>query len=131
MTGRHAVPTAQVPAATPAAVPAPDHGPEMPAPAPQPGTRQTARGPSSPVSLFNGVVLGLLTVSVVGLLMFELTHRPTYEYMTASPSDYSFDESMNKLGAQGWKTESCRRATSSSGYSASYECIMSRPKLGW
>ncbi|KEF33375.1 hypothetical protein RDMS_12755 [Deinococcus sp. RL] len=72
-------------------------------------------------------------VILLVLLAFQLTHRPKYEYMTTAPSDYTFNEEMNRLGAKGWKTESCRRATSGSGYStiASYECIMSRPKLGW
>lgn len=78
----------------------------------------------------------LIAVSALLLLslLFQLSHRPHYEYMTTSPDDVKFDEEMNALGADGWKTESCRRTTSRSEYGgtdASYECVMSRPKLGW
>ncbi|WP_162865819.1 hypothetical protein [Deinococcus wulumuqiensis] len=131
MTGRHTVPTAQMPSTptgrTSGAVP--DHHEPASTTRPQSTQKQGRNG----VALLNGLATGLLAVMIGGLLVFQLTHRPTYEYMTTSPSDYVFEEEMNRLGAQGWKTESCRRATSGSGYgtTASYECIMSRPKLGW
>ncbi|WP_373478431.1 hypothetical protein [Geminocystis sp.] len=52
-----------------------------------------------------------------------------YEYQVVSPSDYVFDEEMNKYGQLGWKATDCRRATSGSySVSASYECIMIRKK---
>lgn len=131
MTGRHNVPTAQMPTTParkgPEAVPV-----DLSLDNPTQPQLSGKRGRDS-VALLNGLATGLLAVMVGGLLFFQLTHRPTYEYMTTSPSDYVFEEEMNSLGAQGWKTESCRRATSGEGYAttASYECIMSRPKLGW
>ncbi|MBI0445348.1 hypothetical protein [Deinococcus sp. DB0503] len=130
MTGRHTVPTAQMPS-----TPTPPETNDMLSLTLPTSTGQVGPEPKKKdtVALLNGLATGLLAVMVGGLLFFQLTHRPTYEYMTVSPSDYNFDEEMNGLGAQGWKTESCRRATSGSGYAttASYECIMSRPKLGW
>lgn len=120
MTGRHVPPTAQIPGLT--TEPSTESTPAQPA-------RQRDRR----AELFEYLPRVLMATNAILLLLlaFQLLHRPKYEYMTTSPSDYSFEEVMNTLGGKGWKTESCRRATSSSGYSASYECIMSRPKLGW
>lgn len=77
----------------------------------------------------------LIVVSALLLsILFQLSHPPRYQDMTTSPNNLKFDEELNALGASGWKTGSCRRATCRSEYGgtdASYECIMSRPKLGW
>lgn len=118
MTGRPTAPIAQTP--TPAT--------------PQLSSPVTHPDPYTPrVWMSTNLILLVMLALLFVMFMFQLSHRPTYEYMTASPSDTSFDESMSELGSQGWKTESCRRATSGSGYftTAKYECIMSRPKLGW
>lgn len=130
MTGRHTVPTGQVPtSATP-----PAHAPterESGAPA----TTPTSRSPSGRDEFRTWLprVLMLTNIILLALLAFQLTHRPKYEYMTVAPSDITFKAEMDNYGAAGWKTESCRRASDGSDYSPtmSYECIMSRPKLGW
>ena len=53
-----------------------------------------------------------------------------WEYMIEAIPDGSFEESINKLGAQGWELVSARRATSSVGENTeySYEMIFKRPK---
>lgn len=61
-------------------------------------------------------------------MVFSQCSKPSYEYTVVSPSDYSFDESMSDYGSQGWQATSCRRATSSYGGSASYECVMVRER---
>ncbi len=75
------------------------------------------------------VTNALLAVLVV-LGAGSLFHRTTFEYMTVSPSDGTFDQQMSAYGAKGWKTETCRRATSSLDLT-SYECIMSRAKASF
>ncbi|MCP2014384.1 hypothetical protein L1280_001521 [Deinococcus sp. HSC-46F16] len=128
MTGRHTVPTAQMP--NEAAPIAP--GTQQTTPAAPPARQESTR-PDTGFLKYLPRTLMATNVILLVLLAFQLTHRPKYEYMTTAPSDYTFNEEMNKLGAWGWKTESCRRATSGGNFTttASYECIMSRPKLGW
>lgn len=128
MTGRHTVPTAQMPnEATPVLPAVPQDTLEGPSPPHRPTLPDTSFLKYLPRTLMatNAILLVLLA--------FQMFHRPRYEYMTSSPGDYTFSEQMNKLGAQGWKTESCRRASDGADYSPtfSYECVMSRPKLGW
>ena len=93
-------------------------------PLPLPGTRR-ASGPD-----WTRLLLGLISLLLLLSLLFQLTHRPRYEYLVSSPDDLKFTEEISLLGAQGWKIDTCRRATNSAG-GASYECILSRPKLGW
>lgn len=121
MTGRHVPPTAQIPGLT--TEPSTE---STPAQQPQQRDRRAELFEYLPRTLM--VTNAILLV----LLAFQVLHRPKYEYMTASPGDLTFTEEMNAMGRKGWKTESCRRASDSS-YSSdySYECIMSRPKLGW
>lgn len=124
MTGRHIPPTAQTPQSpAPTVSPA---GSEQATPQPPRVSRDQSALRHLPRTLLATNALLLL------LLAFQL-HRPTYEYMTTSPDDVTFSEEMNALGNKGWKTESCRRASDGAEYSPSfsYECIMSRPKLGW
>ncbi len=132
MTGRHTVPTAQTPPVqsqgeAPLTVDQPHKAPLSAA------HHRSSKREIDRIALLNGLAIGLLATMIGGHLLFQLTHQPKYEYQTVSPNDYAFDREMNALGAAGWKTESCRRATSGEGYAAtaSYECIMSRPKLGW
>lgn len=121
MTGRHSGPAAQGSAPPSEALPT-----AVPSSLAQRGNR----GPLA-ASLLTRPLLVTNALLLV-LLAFQMFHRTRYEYTTVSPSDYTFDQEMNKLGAGGWKTESCRRASSGSNTdSFSYECIMSRPKLGW
>lgn len=76
------------------------------------------------------LLLGLISLLLLLNLLFQLTHRPRYEYRVVAPDDLNFTEDIGALGAQGWKLDICRRATDEAG-GASYECILSRPKLGW
>ena len=93
----------------------------------------TANKPATDSNKFIVPLLVVLSSLLALLLAFQLTHRPKYEYMTAAPSDYTWTEEMNALGAEVWKADSCRRASDGADYSPTfnYECIMSRPKLGW
>jgi ribosomal protein L40E len=75
------------------------------------------------VRLSNYILIGIL-----GILLYSQFKKPSYEYDVVSPSDLSFSDSMNVYGKDGWKAVSCRRATSSSTDSASYECVMIREK---
>ncbi|PTA67328.1 hypothetical protein [Deinococcus arcticus] len=129
MTGRHTVPTGQVPTS---ATPSPQAQPEREAGARTTQPKQAASGQED-FRIWLPRVLMLTNIILLGLLAFQLTHRPKYEYMTVGPSDITFKAEMDNYGAAGWKTESCRRASDGSDYSPtmSYECIMSRPKLGW
>lgn len=61
-------------------------------------------------------------------LIFGQCIKPKYEYAVASPSDYSFSESMSENGSEGWKAVSCRRAIDSDTDVAGYECIMVRER---
>ena len=54
-----------------------------------------------------------LFMIVTTLLAFGILKPTSYEYLIASPSDYSFEESMNGYGEQGWQAVSCRRAIDS------------------
>ncbi|MVN85306.1 hypothetical protein GO986_00785 [Deinococcus sp. HMF7620] len=126
MTGRHTVPTAQMP--TEGTAPIPTIEPEVSA------TARQAALPDASFFKFLPRVLMATNAILLLLLAFQLFHRPKYEYMTASPDDLKFEEEMNAMGAQGWKADSCRRASSENDFGAtdfSYECVMSRPKLGW
>jgi hypothetical protein len=49
-----------------------------------------------------------------------------YEYITLAPPDSVFDETMNRLGHEGWELVSSRRA--SSGGKMAYEVILRRVK---
>lgn len=75
-------------------------------------------------------VLLTLLVLLAGALLVQ---RTSYDYMTVSPSDGTFDTEMSNYGAKGWKTESCRRASDGSDYwpTYNYEYIMSRAKLSF
>ncbi|BAQ63915.1 hypothetical protein [Geminocystis sp. NIES-3709] len=70
----------------------------------------------------------LSELSELNKLNSQINSPEKYEYQVVSPSDYVFDEEMNKYGQLGWKATDCRRATSSFSSSASYECIMIRKK---
>lgn len=77
-------------------------------------------------------VSNYLLVGILAVMLYSLARKPSYEYEIVSPSALSFNESMNSYGQQGWKTVTCRRASSSSVSSESptmsYECIMLREK---
>ena len=96
--------------------------------APSPARRRGPRRETRPD--WTRLLLGLISLLLLLSLLFQLTHRPKYEYLVSSPDDLKFTEEISTLGAQGWKIDTCRRATTSAG-GASYECILSRPKLGW
>ena len=104
----------------------PDDAPtDQPAVKPPPTPARRTSGPA-----WTRLLLGLISVLLLLTLLFQLTHRPRYEYLVASPDDFKFTEEIGALGAQGWKIDTCRRATDNAG-GASYECILSRPRLGW
>ncbi len=69
----------------------------------------------------------ILLAIFVGLI-FGYFSKPSYEYTIASPSDYTFEESMDDYGSQGWEAVNCRRAKDSDTDSMMYECIMVREK---
>lgn len=69
----------------------------------------------------------ILLAIFVGLI-FGQCSKPKYEYTIASPSDYSFSESMSDYGSKGWKAVSCRRARDSVTDNMMYECVMAREK---
>jgi hypothetical protein len=79
------------------------------------------------LNFLNKTELILLAI-FLGLIFSKLT-KPSYEYQIISPSDLSFEESMNKYGSQGWRTVECRRAKDSISDNFSYECIMIREKI--
>lgn len=68
----------------------------------------------------------VVIVALAGL--FWVLKPARYEYRIASPSDYTFEESMTEYGQWGWKAVSCRRAIDSRTDSAGYECIMLRER---
>ena len=107
---------------------APDEAPTTDQPAPSPAPRRSPRRENQPD--WTRLLLALISLLLLLSLLFQLTHRPKYEYLVSSPDDLKFTEEISTLGAQGWKIDICRRATNSAG-GASYECILSRPKLGW
>lgn len=114
MTGRDSIPIPPKPTPTPS-------------PAPIQKTSQNLANRN--FSLGNG--LWLTNLLLAALFLLQLTHHPKYEYQTVSPSDLTFTDEMNRLGAEGWKTESCRRASERATDIFGYECIMSRQKSGW
>jgi hypothetical protein len=65
----------------------------------------------------------ILIAILIGLVVSQCS-KPRYEYATVSPSDLSFEESMDKYGSEGWKAVSCRRAKDSTTDEMNYECIM-------
>jgi len=69
-------------------------------------------------------LIGLLTFSVFGS---RLGATPGWQYRLESPSDFSLQSELDKLGKDGWELVFARRATSSSG-GASYEMIFRRPR---
>ncbi|EAW35162.1 hypothetical protein [Lyngbya sp. PCC 8106] len=71
-----------------------------------------------------------LFVIVTAILAFGILKPTSYEYQIASPSDSTFEESMNEYGGEGWQTISCRRAIDSITERAGYECILIR-KTSW
>ena len=131
MTGRHGVPTAQT--SVPETASFQETTPNASAQTDKHPKTAFDRSSSMHGQLSGSLLTNLLLLVLTGTQIFSLLHRPTYEYQTVSPSDYTFEGTMNALGAKGWKTESCRRASSGGTYSSSfsYECIVSRPKLGW
>jgi hypothetical protein len=79
----------------------------------------------------NWVILLLLVV--IALLSFDLFGSrigavPKWEYRIESPSDSAFDTEMEKLGEEGWELVFARRATTSTGVTASYEMIFRRQR---
>lgn len=74
---------------------------------------------------------GTLIIVFLGALIciqFFSAIRPTpkWEYRIETPSDYSFSNSMNRYGKDGWELVSARRATDALNV-AGYECIFRRP----
>jgi hypothetical protein len=69
----------------------------------------------------------ILLAIFVGLV-FSQCSKPSYEYTIASPSDYTFKESMDDYGSQGWEAVNCRRASNSDTDAMMYECIMVRER---
>jgi DNA-binding helix-hairpin-helix protein with protein kinase domain len=67
----------------------------------------------------------ILIAILISLVIGQIS-KPKYEYKIVSPSDISFEESMDKYGSEGWKATSCRRAQDSSTETMSYECMMIR-----
>ncbi|MDJ0572628.1 MAG: hypothetical protein QNJ53_26800 [Pleurocapsa sp. MO_192.B19] len=82
---------------------------------------------SSKLKQFTSKSEYILLAIFVGLV-FSQCSKPSYEYTIASPSDYSFEESMSEYGSKGWEAVSCRRAMDSVTDDYGYECIMSREK---
>lgn len=79
------------------------------------------------------IILGLLTMTCLSSLfqtfMIYKSNKPTaYEYKVVSPSDISFEDSMNNDGELGWQIVSCRRASDRVTEDVNYECIMIRKK---
>lgn len=83
------------------------------------------------------IALLLVLVVIVGLQAakaYEIPTAPTpnrWEYKVGKIPDEKFEESMNKLGAEGWEAISARRATDSVSTTAPfyYEIIFRRPLL--
>lgn len=69
----------------------------------------------------------ILIAILIGLI-FNQFSKPSYEYTIASPSDYTFEESMDDYGSKGWEAVNCRRASDSDTDAMMYECIMVREK---
>ncbi len=89
MTGRHEVPTAQVPPPKPPAT--------LNAPQAQPAARSQPRD-TDELRVWLPRVLMLTNLLLLLLLASQLFRTPKYAYQTVSPSDSSFEEEMNKLG---------------------------------
>jgi hypothetical protein len=68
------------------------------------------------------LVFGLAAVG----LPFFFGAPDRWEYRIEAPSDLSLTDELDDLGREGWEVVSARRATSGSGYGASYEMILKR-----
>jgi hypothetical protein len=80
------------------------------------------------VILIAGLIF--IVVSLIPMIFGTSTQPIQYEYRVESPSDYSFQSDMNSYGKDGWQLVFARRASSGSGYSATfgYEVILMRKK---
>lgn len=113
--------------------PVPDPGPrgnKLTQPAATPsssGATSTVRG----ITYGQGVAIILILLANAGFpLLSALKPVPKWEYRLESPSDTSFQRTMDRLGADGWELIFARRATSD--YSGlSYEMIFKRPRQGF
>jgi DNA-directed RNA polymerase subunit M/transcription elongation factor TFIIS len=84
-----------------------------------------AKETSPKLQKFGEYSSAILVAILIGLIVSQVS-KPRYEYKVISPSDLSFEESMDRYGSEGWKAVSCRRAQDSVTDSMSYECIMLR-----
>lgn len=92
-------------------------------PSPYSGHRQHTSG----ISEYQGkIIVLLLAIGLGAPLVGWLKPIPKWEYKVIAPADSQLDETMQKMGADGWELVSTRRAGSQ--YSMSYEMILKRPK---
>lgn len=75
------------------------------------------------------LVLNILASLLQSLIIKAEINKPiAYEYQVFSPSDATFESSMNTQGDSGWQVTNCRRASDRITDEMSYECIMIRKK---
>ena len=70
------------------------------------------------------VVVMLVTI-FLGLLGLAVFTHTAYQVHIVSPTDTAFDGDMSRLGRDGWKPVTCRRATGDHDV-ARYECVVAR-----
>ena len=79
------------------------------------------------ISWYQGASFIALLSGIFAVQLFGLVPRQRWEYLIVSPSDTSFETTMDKYGEAGWELVSARRATDSAG-SSCYEVILKRPR---
>jgi hypothetical protein len=75
-------------------------------------------------------LLVLLTLVFTGMIAAQYALEPRWEYTIQDIPDESFQQSMHKLGLQGWELVASRRAVSESSHHGEYECIFKRRAYG-
>ncbi|WP_372717161.1 hypothetical protein [Novipirellula sp.] len=94
-----------------------------------PTTSTTQLKPVLTKNHIQAVILLLALLLAAQVFGFSKTKNAStkWEYTLESPSDTSFESSLERMGNQGWELVTARRATSTYG-GASYEMIFKRPK---
>jgi hypothetical protein len=80
------------------------------------------------LNILASLLQSFMTVKGISYAKEEINKPIAYEYQVFSPSDETFDSSMNTQGDSGWQATNCRRASNRTTDEASYECIMIRKK---
>lgn len=76
------------------------------------------------------LLLGILLILTVNLVAVGKPKAVTWEYKIESIDDTTFDQTIQRLGSDGWEIASARRAVSGEGSNSHgiYEVIFKRPK---